>query len=73
VGAGRFFGFEKGYRIPEIFQYAFRTKQVPPDDRLGDVHVRPARLASTTAFRGAFPRLGVHFLTVLAGIECGGE
>ena len=33
VGAGRFFGFEKGYRIPEIFQYAFRTKQVPPDER----------------------------------------
>jgi len=33
VGAGRFFGFEKGYRIPEIFQYAFRSKQVPPDER----------------------------------------
>jgi hypothetical protein len=33
VGAGRFFGFEKGYRFPEIFQYAFRTKQVPPDER----------------------------------------
>ncbi len=37
VGAGRFFGFEKGYRIPEIVQYAFRTKQVPPDERASSV------------------------------------
>lgn len=32
VGPGRFFGFEKDYRIPQIFQVALRTKQVPPDE-----------------------------------------
>ena len=32
VGAGRFFGLEKAYRIPDIFQYALRSKQVPPDE-----------------------------------------
>jgi hypothetical protein len=32
VGPGRFFGFEKYYRIPQIFQLALRTSQVPPDE-----------------------------------------
>jgi hypothetical protein len=33
VGAGRIFGFEKVYRDPDLYQFAFRTHQVPPDER----------------------------------------
>ena len=36
VGPGRFFGFEKAYRYPQIFQYALRASQVPPDE--GEFH-----------------------------------
>jgi hypothetical protein len=32
VGPGRAFGFEKAYRYPQIFQYAVRSSQVPPDE-----------------------------------------
>jgi hypothetical protein len=37
VGPGRFFGFEKDYRIPAIFQLAIRSGQVPPDE--SDFHL----------------------------------
>jgi hypothetical protein len=30
VGAGRVFGFSKEYRVPAIFEFALRTRQVPP-------------------------------------------
>jgi hypothetical protein len=79
VGAGRFFGFEKGYRIPEIFQYAFRTKQVPPDERASSfiealagrstlpkpVKVRPGR------FEAAIHSAGGEFLTGSATFTSG--
>jgi hypothetical protein len=32
VGPGRFFGFEKAYRTPEIFELGLRQRQVPPDE-----------------------------------------
>lgn len=32
VGPGRFFGFEKDYRIPQILQLALRAREVPPDE-----------------------------------------
>jgi hypothetical protein len=79
VGAGRFFGFEKAYRIPEIFQYAFRTKQVPPDERTSSfieaiagrstlpkpVKVRPGR------FEAAIHSAGGEFLTGSATFTSG--
>jgi hypothetical protein len=32
VGPGRFFGFEKGYGFPAIFELGLRQRQVPPDE-----------------------------------------
>lgn len=32
VGPGRFFGFEKNYGTPEIFELGLRQRQVPPDE-----------------------------------------
>ena len=43
VGPGRFFGFEKAYRYPQIFQYALRASQVPPDERRIPRHRGPGR------------------------------
>jgi hypothetical protein len=46
VGPGRFFGFEKLYGEPEIFQLALRQRQVPPDE--SEFHVIEAFAGTST-------------------------
>jgi hypothetical protein len=46
VGPGRFFGFEKPYRFPQIFGISLRTGQVPPDE--SEFHVIEAFARVTT-------------------------
>jgi hypothetical protein len=46
VGAGRFFGFEKAYRDPEIFELGLRQRQVPPDE--SEFHLIEAFAGRTT-------------------------
>jgi hypothetical protein len=43
VGPGRVFGFEKFYRVPQIFDLAVRARQVPPDE--SEFHIIDAAAA----------------------------
>jgi len=49
VGAGRIFGFSKEFRVPQIFEFALRTRQVPPDEN-------EAHFIDATARRTSLPK-----------------